>query len=116
MSEKFDLTNNQFDITKYGLKGEDIYNIAKCGKKSVSFKTRMAARALLLNVLNSGNSSDEAQFLLTMLSTRLFMSNKEMDIIRERIITEFVDTAIEKHGTFNLEEDYVAVMKIARKG
>lgn len=111
MSEKFDLTNNQFDIAKYGLKGEDIYNIAKCGKKSVSFKIRMAARALLLNVLNSGDSSDEAQFLLAMLSTRLFMADKEMDILRERIITEFVDPAIEKYGTFNLKEDYLAVIK-----
>lgn len=116
MNEKIDLTNDQFDIAEYGLTGEDIYNIAKFGKKSVNFATRMRARTFLVKVMNNENPSNETArvFFFTMLS-RLLWPDKEMGDNGERLV-RIIDEAIEEHGIFKLEEDYIAFLKKAKEG
>lgn len=67
-----------------------------------------------MNAINNGNASDEAQFFVTMLSTRLLWPDKEMDAYREGLV-RIIDEAIEEHGIFKLEEDYIAILKRAKE-
>lgn len=109
MNEKFDLTNNQFDITKYGLKSEDIYNIAKYGKNNVDAKVCTAAKTFLIDVLHDGHASEESQFFVIMLSGVL-EPDKTMDDYRSNAI-KVIDTIIKDYGTFQLKA-YIAATKI----
>lgn len=110
MNEKFDLTNNQFDITKYGLKSEDIYNIAKYGKNNVDTRVRAAAKTLVIDALHDKHASDESQFFVVMLLDVL-ESDKTMDVYRSNLI-KIIDTIIKDYGTFQLKA-YIAAQKIA---
>lgn len=110
MSKKFDLTNNQFDIAKYGLKDEDVYNIAKYGKNNVDAKVCAAAKTLLIDVLRDGHASEESQFFVVMLSGVL-ESDKTMDDYRSNLI-KIINMIIKDYGAFQLKA-YIAASKIA---
>lgn len=116
MTKKFDLTNDKVNIEDYDLKGEDIYNIAKNGQKSVTGNVRMAAANMLTNILKNcdgKNLSYEESFFITMLSDLLSYKNKDSKSVRKELVST-IDNIIETNGCFSLEL-WVTTKKIIDK-
>lgn len=105
MVKKFDLANDKVNIEDYGLKGEDVYNIAKNGQESVTGNVRLAAANMLANILencDSNNLSYEESFFITMLSDLLSYKNKDSKTIRKELVST-IDNIVETNGCFSLK-------------
>ena len=105
MTKKFDLSNDKVNIEDYGLKGEDVYNIAKNGQKFVTDNVRLAAANMLANILkncDSNNLSCEESFFITMLSDLLSYKNNDSKPIRQELVST-IDNIVETNGEFKLE-------------
>lgn len=113
MAKKFDLSNDKVNIEDYGLKGEDVYNIAKNGKKSVTNDVRLSAANMLVDILKNGdgeNLSYEESFFVTMFSDLLTYKNKAFKPVRQDLVST-IDNIVETNGEFSLEL-WVATKKI----
>lgn len=103
--KKFDLSNDKVNIEDYGLKGEDVYNIAKNSQESVTGNVRLAAANMLANILencDSNNLSYEESFFITMLSDLLSYKNKDSKLVRQELVST-IDNIVKTNGCFSLE-------------
>ena len=103
--KKINLFNSKINIADYGLKDEDIYNIAKYGQESVTRNVRWSAADMLTNILeNCDNkfSSHEEQFFIIMLSDLFDDKNKFFAPIRKDFVN-IIDGIIKTRGYFSLK-------------
>lgn len=103
--KKFNLFNNKINIVDYGLKDEDIYNIAKYGQEHVARNVRWSAADLLTNILENCNnkiSSHEDEFFIIMLSDLFDDKNKVFEPARKDLVRT-IDDIIKTNGNFSLK-------------
>lgn len=103
--KKLNLFNNKINIADYGLKDEDIYNIAKYGQESVTRNVRWSAADLLTNILENCNnkvSSHEDEFFIIMLSDLFDDKNKIFEPARKDLVST-IDDLIKSYGSFSLK-------------
>lgn len=103
--KKLNLFNNKINIADYGLKDEDIYNIAKYGQGSVTCNVRWSAADLLTNILENCNnkvSSHEDEFFIIMLSDLFDDKNKIFEPARKDLVST-IDDLIKSYGSFSLK-------------
>lgn len=103
--KKLNLFNDKINIADYGLKDEDIYNIAKYGQESVTRNARWSAADLLTNILeNCDNkvSSHEDEFFIIMLSDLFDDKNKVFEPARKDLVST-IDDLIKSYGHFSLK-------------
>lgn len=103
--KKLNLFNDKINIADYGLKDEDIYNLAKYGQESVSRNVRWSAADLLTNILENCNnkiSSHEEEFFIIMLSDLFDDKNKVFEPARQAIVST-IDNLIKSYGHFSLK-------------
>lgn len=105
MVKKLNLFNDKINIADYGLKDEDIYNLAKYGQESVARNVRWSAADLLTNILeNCDNkvSSHEEEFFIIMLSDLFDDKNKVFESPRKDLVST-IDDLIKSYGHFSLK-------------
>lgn len=103
--KKLNLFNDKINIADYGLKDEDIYNIAKYGQESVTRNVRWSAADLLTNILENCNhkiSSHEEEFFIIMLSDMFDDKNKVFEPARQALVNT-IDDLIKSYGSFSLK-------------
>lgn len=103
--KKLNLFNNKINIADYGLKDEDIYNLAKYGQESVTRNVRWSAADLLTNILENCNnkvSSHEDEFFIIMLSDLFDDKNKIFEPARKDLVST-IDDLIKSYGSFSLK-------------
>ena len=103
--KKLNLFNDKINIADYGLKDEDIYNLAKYGQESVTRNVRWSAADLLTNILeNCDNkvSSHEDEFFIIMLSDLFDDKNKVFKSPRKDLV-DTIDDLIKSYGHFSLK-------------
>lgn len=103
--KKINLFNSKINIADYGLKDEDIYNIAKYGQESVTRNARWSAADLLTNILENCNnkvSSHEDEFFIIMLSDLFDDKNKVFEPARKDLVST-IDDLIKSYGSFSLK-------------
>lgn len=103
--KKLNLFNDKINIADYGLKDEDIYNIAKYGQESVSRNVRWSAADLLTDILENCNhkiSSHEEEFFIIMLSDLFDDKNKVFEPARKDLVN-IIDNLIKSYGHFSLK-------------
>lgn len=105
MVKKLNLFNDKINIADYGLKDEDIYNLAKYGQESVTRNVRWSAADLLTNILENCNhkiSSHEDEFFIIMLSDLFDDKNKVFESPRKDLV-DTIDDLIKTYGHFSLK-------------